>query len=110
MENKTPFQLTKDLEASLRAVFAQVDADLLPLDQRQLIVSIKRGATDARLDIRDYGMADTRSQQLHIAQEIRGSLELLQKNIVNASQYNLLSAIDVAQISAGIQQIISELE
>lgn len=110
MEHKTPFQLAKDLEASLHVIFMQIDADLLPLEQRQLTALIKRHATDARLDIRDYGMVDTRAQQLRIAQEIKNSLELLQKNIVNASQYNLLSAIDVAQISAGIQQIISELE
>lgn len=109
MERKTPFQRVREVERQLQSVLAQLDIDALPVRQRELAASIKREATDARLDIRDYGMADALQAQQRLAHEANKRLEQLQKHIVLASEYNIFSAIDVAQLSANIQQIIAEL-
>lgn len=109
MDKKSPFQRVKELDAQVRSVLSRLDADFLPAVERELVATIKRQADDARLDLRDYGMAETAADQKRYAKEAHERLETLQKNIVKASEYNLFSAIDVAQISADIQQIISDL-
>lgn len=109
MTGKTPFQRMKELEAQVRTTLTQFDVDVLPAPQRELLATIKRQATDARLDLRDYGMAETMSEQQRFATEAHQRLEQLQKNIVAASEHNLFGAADVAQLSANIQQIISDI-
>jgi hypothetical protein len=109
VDNKSPFQRVKELDAQVRSILSQLDMDALPAVQRELVVRIKRQAADVRLDLRDYGMAETAADQQRYAKEAHERLEVLQKNIVKASEYDLFSAIDIAQISANMQQIISEL-
>lgn len=109
MERKTPFQRVKELDAHVRSILSRLDVDVLPPAQRELVTVLKRQTTDARLDLRDYGMAETLTDQQRSAKEAHERLEGLQKNIVAASEYNLFSAIDVAELSANIQQIIVEL-
>lgn len=109
MDNKSPFQRIKEVEAQVRVILTRVDMDALPHAQRELILLIKRQASDAKLDLRDYGMAETKADQTRFAREAQKRLELLQKKIIAASEYNLFSAIDVAQLSANLQQVITDL-
>ena len=110
MENKPPFQRVRELEAQLRNLLSHIDTDSLPAHERELAAIIKRQVGDARLDLRDYGMADSLVEQKRFAHEAEERLEQLQKQIVHASEYNLFGAADVAQFSAHIQQIISDIQ
>jgi cobalamin biosynthesis Mg chelatase CobN len=109
VDYKSPFQRVKELDTHIRGLVSYLDIDTLPAVQREIVTLIKRQASDARLDLRDYGMAETKAEQDRLAKEAYSRLEELQKNIVKASEYGFFSAIDVAQFSANIQQIISDL-
>jgi len=64
------------------------------------------GYIDSRLYIRDYESSETRQVQLDIATKLQHVLNHLLKNILKLSEYNILSAVDVAQISALLSLIM----
>lgn len=94
---------------SITSILSALDLDALPAPERSIAEAIKRQAADARLDVRDYEYADTRAEQLERATIARARLEHIQADIVKASEYNMFSAIDVAQLSATIQHIITQV-
>ena len=101
------FEQAKRLEVRIGAVLSGFDIDDLPKGERELVVTIKHGIVDARLDARDYEYAETRAEQLELVKEARERLEALRQAILKASEYNLFSAVDVAQFSGGIEQLIA---
>jgi len=100
----------KDLAALANGKLTAFDVETLSFEEKELVRALKLQLSDARLDVRDYEYAQTRAEQQHAASEGRQRLEQLQQPILKASEYNLLGAIDVAQLSALTQHIISELQ
>ena len=109
VDYESPFGLAKNIGAQIAHLLSTYDVDSLPLEQREAVRLLKNQAADMRLDIRDYGMAETRAQQQQLAKEVTERLEQLQATILKISEYNLVSAVDVAQLSAQLQQLISVL-
>jgi len=108
-EEVSPFRLAKDIGAQIAQLVANIDVDSLPREQRELLMLLKNQATDVRLDIRDYGMAETSEQQTRLAKEAADRLKNIQVTIVKVSEYNLLGAADTAQLSAMAEQLIATL-
>lgn len=109
MENKSPFLLVKDLERQLSSVLAAIDVYALAAGERKLVTMLKRELADARLDIRDYELSETRDEQLAHAKEAKARLGHVRKYILAASEHNIFSAVDVAEASAHIEQIMDYL-
>lgn len=99
------FQQAKDLEAQVGGILSAYDVEDLPMRQKELVIQLKHQLIDARIDARDYEYAETREEQLHIAKEARERLTLLKQTILKASEHNVFSAVDIAQLSARIEQI-----
>jgi hypothetical protein len=89
------------------SVLSAYDVTEFPAKEKELVAQLKHLLIDARLDARDYEYAETRAEQLRIVKEAKERLEQLQQGILKASEYNLFSAVDVAELSARIQQLIS---
>ncbi len=102
----SPLRLLKDVEALILEELQSIDLYQTPLSEQRLITRIKNELIDSRLYIRDYESSDTRKSQEAIAGKLQPVLEHLQKNILRLSEYNILSAVDVAQISAQLGQIM----
>lgn len=100
----------KELEAQVTKQFAARDIASLPHAQKELVNTVKHQLVDARLDARDYEYAQSRAEQLEYAAEARPRLEELHKNIMKASEYGLFSAVDIAHVSARLQQLLSHLK
>lgn len=110
MAYASAFDQVKALDTHVHGIVSAFDIDALMPDERKILALIKRQLTDARLDIRDYEYSDTREEQLRFATAGRKSCDEVQKSILQASEYNLFGAVDVAHISAQIQQIIAQLQ
>ena len=104
------FQQAKELETQVGKILSAYDLADLPREQRDLIIQLKNQLTDARLDARDYEYAQTRADQLQAAREGRQRFEQAQATIVKISEYGLFSAVDVAQLSATIQHLMSRMD
>jgi len=106
---QSPFLLVKSLETQLRGVLSPMDIFSLPAAERRIVTSLKDEVVDARLDIRDYELSETRDEQLGKARDAKRRLEKIRKEILAASEYNVFGAADVAQLSAELEQIIENL-
>lgn len=98
------------LEGQLKRLLAEQDISSLPADVRQVVTSIKRNMADARLDIRDYEYAETRSEQQQQGMAAKKRLEQVRQTVLTASEYNVFSAIDVAHTTATIEQITKYID
>jgi hypothetical protein len=81
---------------------------LLSPDEKKAVASLRRLSADARLDIRDYELSETRSEQIAKAIEARKRLEKLQRNLLAAG--NVFGPADIAQLDAQLAQINGWLE
>lgn len=95
----------KALEAAVGAVLSSLDVFSLPAAERRVVTLLQRELVDARLDIRDYELSETREEQLRKAAESRKRLDKIRKNILAASEFNVFGAVDVAQLTASLEQI-----
>ncbi len=100
----------RDIETRITSVLAALDIDGLPLVERNLVEKIKRVTTDARLDARDYQYAETRVEQQASATAAKKRYQSLQQYILKASEHNMFSAIEIAQLGAHIEQLMTNME
>ena len=102
----SPQRLLKDVEDIILGEIRAVDIYQMPASEQRLITRINNELVDSRLYIRDYESSETRMVQQDIATKLQLVLNHLLKNILRLSEYNILSAVDVAQISAQLSLIM----
>ncbi len=105
----SPTKLIRDLSTQFSAILSPIDMHTLPMETQKIVLPIRQLIIDARLDVRDYELADTRNEQIRLGIEAKVRLESLQQRVLAASSHSIFGPADVAQISAHIQQIISLL-
>jgi len=109
VDNQSPFLAIKSLETQLSGILSAIDVYDLPAQEAKIISTLKREMVDARLDTRDYELSETRDEQLKNGKVAKKRLAHIRKNILAASEYNVFSPVDVAQLSAQIEQIIENI-
>lgn len=107
MENTSPFLAMQDVERQIKSLLRTLDTDLLDAEQRKAAQLLKRLAVDARIDIRDYELSETREEQLGKAKDAKGQLTKLNKAILAVG--SVFGPADVAQLSATIDHINGRL-
>jgi hypothetical protein len=103
VEPSSPFLLIKQLELQVSATLSALDIYSLPTEERKVVKFLKAGLIDARLDIRDYELSETRAEQLRYAKQAKKRLDYVRKQILLASEYDIFGAVDVAQLTAQIE-------
>ena len=91
------------VETEVLHVLRDVDMQQLSPETRKIIQPLRRNITDARLDIRDYEFADTRSEQERYATVARKRLVAVEKGILAAT--DVFSAVDTAQLLAELDRV-----
>lgn len=99
----------KDVESRILTSLSFSDPDSGSVALRNLLATIKHQIIDARLAVRDYEYAETRTGQRAHAREARQLLDGLRQQIVQASEYNIFGPADIAQFSAQLDSIRAEL-
>jgi len=109
LEIQSPFTMVKGLENQVLSVLVTLDVYAMPQAERKIIADLRRDLVDSRLDVRDYELSETRDEQLGKAKIAKARLEQVRKHILAASEINIFSAIDVAQLTAIIEHIANHL-
>lgn len=104
------YQQARELEQQIGSVLSTRDIDELPPKQRELTIQLRNLLIDVRLDARDYEYAETRANQLNVVKDSKKRLDALRQTIIKASEYNVFSPVDVAELSARIEQLYSGME
>src|SRR5258706_4671099 len=100
MTNVPVYQQARRIEETVLKAVATIDLYESDKRGRELVKHLQHDASDARQDIRDYELAETRAEQAKLGTAARERLASLRDNILQASQYNVFNAVDVAEISA----------
>lgn len=110
MESKSPSTLTKQVEGQVFRLLRQVELYKLAAKERNTIVNLQQELADAKIYTRDYELSETREEQLENAGNAKKHLDKARRNILLTSQAGLFEPADVAQLSAEIDQVISDLK
>ena len=97
--------LTKRVETYITQQFAGVDVLVVDKAERELIEGLRRLVIDLKLDLRDYEHAETRVEQQKYLADAKVRLEELRAMVLRASSHNLFGAVDVAHVTALLEQI-----
>lgn len=108
--SQSPFVLTTQLVSELKGRLSAIDVYQLATLERKIVSDLQHNLADARLDARDYELSETRDEQTGNAKVAKKRLAKVRKDILAASEYNIFSSIDVAQLTATIDHIIERLE
>lgn len=106
---QSPFLLVKRLEADVLRLLGQIDLMLLSIEEQQKIARLKNNLIDARLEIQDYELAETRDDQLRNAADAKKYLKKV-RVVISGNQLNVFGAVDVAHLTAKIEQIADRLK
>lgn len=109
MENKAPLTRAKHIDAHVERLLRQVDLQKLGSKERNIIVRLKQELTDAKAYAQDYELSETIEEQAENSKKAKKWLENARKNILLASEYNHFGVIDVAHLTAEIDQTIKDL-
>jgi hypothetical protein len=106
----SPSRMVKQLELQVNSNLRKFDFRKLSTNERDILAKLQQNLVDSRIYTRDYELSESREEQVDNAKKAKKWLEQAQKNILTASEFNIFGAIDVAHLSAQIDQIISELK
>lgn len=109
MAYESPYNLARKLETDFTNRLSGIDLYSLEQNERKAIMSLRNEMTDARIDIRDYELSETRDEQLHNAKEAKKRLNRVHKHMLAVSEYNVFGAADVAQFGAQVEHIKARL-
>lgn len=105
---QSPFLLAKRLEADVLRLVSRLDVSSLSQEEQQKISTLKHSLIDARLEIQDYELAETREDQLRNAADSKKYL-LAARGIITSGSLYVFGAVDVAHLTAQIEQINDRL-
>lgn len=106
---QSPFLLTKRLSADVLHLLTQIDVSRMDIPDQQKIEKLRNALIDVRLEIQDYELAETRENQIRNAKKSKQYL-LIIKNTITDSELNVFGAVDVAHLTAQVEQITASLE
>jgi hypothetical protein len=107
---QSPSVMAKRLEAEVRMLLRPVDVYKLDPSLRETMANLRQNLADARIYSNDYELSETREEQELNAKRAKHWLNEARSDILEASQHDIFSAIDVAHLSAQIDQIIGDLK
>jgi hypothetical protein len=106
----SPSRAVKQVDAQVNRVLRSINLRKLNIKERKILADLQQNLNDSRIYATDYELSETREEQAKNAKTAKKWLEQAQRNILAASEFNIFDAIDVAHLSAQIEQIISGLK
>ena len=102
--------LASKLNAQINTMVSSMDVFSLERALQKIVTSLRNNMAEARLDVRDFELSETRDEQLAHARQAKKRLNHVRKDILAASEYNIFSSVDVAQFTGEIDHINERLE
>jgi hypothetical protein len=102
--------LATRLNMQINGLLTALDIDLIGRETSKVIARIRILSNDARLDVRDWEMAQDRAAMEKNATEGMKRLAELRKLILKGSEHGIFSSIDVIDMSTQIDSIEADLQ
>jgi hypothetical protein len=110
VEDKAPSATIVEIDNQVRRILRLINLLKLNRVAREALADLKQVLIDARIYTVDYEVSETRQEQIENAVRAKQYLEQARKDILTASESDVFNAVDVAQMTAQIDHIISRLK
>jgi ribosome-binding factor A len=110
VQSKAPSAAVKDLDRQIRSILRPIDVPKLDKGLRDNLSKMQQDLSDARVYASDYELSETREEQLDNAKQAKKYLNKVNRAVLNGSEYDIFNALDVAHLSALIDQIRADLK
>jgi hypothetical protein len=81
-----------------------------PMRARKAVDELRQDLVDAKKYAQDYELSETREEQVVNAKKANRWLDKAHQAILKASEFNVFGPIDIAHISAQIEQVKADLK
>lgn len=105
-----PSLRVKRLEADVRQILRKTDEAKIERKYRSALTGLRQNLVDIRIYINAYEFSEERPEQLQNAEIAKKYLQQARQHILKASEDDIFSAVDVAHLSAQIDQLIEEIK
>ena len=108
--DKPPSAQAKEIEQAVNINLRQFDLTRLNSSERENLLGLKQDLANARLYANSYELSETPEEQGSNAKHSRQWLAKANKKILKASETNIFGPVDVAHLSAQIDQLKADLK
>lgn len=99
----------KKLERYVYNLPSAKQANTMPKASAALMFDLKQSVYEIKLNISDYFASDEPSEQVKLLEDVTQLANTANDQILLASQHDLLNPVDVAHLSAMVEQIKERL-
>jgi hypothetical protein len=110
VEAKAPSAIVKQVDNHISTVLRKVNMRKVADREVKLLAALRQNLIDARIYAHDYELSEMREEQLDNAKRAKKYLEQARQQILRASEFNIFGPIDVAHLSAQIDQVKDDLK
>jgi hypothetical protein len=110
MANYTPSGLVKQIDNQVNMILRKINWDQVGEKARKAVLELRQDLVDARVYSSDYELSEMRDEQLDNAKKAKNYLEKARQQILRASEFDVFGPIDVAHITAQIEQVKADLK
>jgi len=112
MTERTPYQQLRYLETTIKRLATDNDLQAAPAPAQRSFNALLRSCRAAVDRVKDYELSlfeeDLKLQAKALPQATK-ALQQMRDNLLKTSEYELVGAVDVAQISAEIDELVDKM-
>lgn len=108
--SESALTLITRLSRQIDGLITALDIDLIGRETGKTLVKIRQLSQEARLDVRDWEMSETRTEMNENSRMACQRMDDLRKHVLKASEHGIFSTVDVVHISAQLDTIGSMLQ
>jgi ribosome-binding factor A len=110
MASSSPAISVKRIDGQLNTIIRGINWEKINEKGRKAVAELRQDLANARVYAQDYELSEMREEQLGNAKKAKKYLSRGRAAILRASEFDVFSAIDVAHLSAQIDQLIGDLQ
>jgi hypothetical protein len=110
MANDSPSALIKQVDNQINMILRKLNLRQVSDREVKLLASLRQNLSDARIYAHDYELSETREEQVENSKKAQKFLESVRQQILRASEFNIFGPIDVAHLSAQLDQAKADLK
>jgi hypothetical protein len=109
-KGRSPSQVVKQLDAQIYRILKKSNIRSLSNIERKVATDLQQNLIDSRIYATAYEFSETREEQVKNSVLGKKWLGQLRKNILTLSEHNIFDAVDVAHLTAQVDQVISDMK
>lgn len=110
MNTYSPSTSVKQIENQVSRILRQTDWQQVSDKGRKAVNELHQDLADAKIYVSDYELSEMREEQVDNAKKAKKYLDKSRQAILRASEFDVFGPIDVAHLTAQIDQLKAELK